>query len=389
MSQMFDLIKQNAVPAAVMRSAAKGALSVPADEMIEILVYLTRNPIFGQEAKMTLAAWDEASALAAVSGPAPQEVLDYFWAEQNRRPRLMPALIENPQVPEQELVHAAAKASRELLTMMMASARVHASGAVLRALLENARLLPLEIERIRAAMGEGTHGEEHEGHEHDPESEAAHQSWHQEHAHEIAAEEGKAFELVGGEEEQEAGQEPVQELVHDAAHEADREPGSMTVEEVKRRKAAARMSVADRKVSTLQRIAKLNVAARVKLAFLGNKEERSILIRDGSKIVQNAVLSSPKLSDPEVETFAAAKNVQENVLREIAHKRRFMKSYAVIRHLVNNPRCPLDISLPLVKNLLVTDLKGLQTNKNVPDTIRKVATKLYKEKSTPPGQRPQ
>jgi len=364
---MFELIRQNAVPAAVMRSAAKGALSVSAAEMIEILVYLTRNPVFGQEAKMTLAAWDEASALAAVSGPAPQEVLDYFWSEQNRRPPLMPALIENPQVPVQELERAAPAASRELLDMMMASARVQASASVLRALIENPHLLPLEMERIKAALGAG---EGQEGH--DPDSEAAHLNWFQEHAVEIAAEEGKVYEFVGGEEEEEPEHAP--------------SPGALTAEEVLKRKAAARQSVADRKVSTLQRIAKLNVAARVKLAFLGNKEERSILIRDGSKIVQNAVLSSPKLSDPEVETFASAKNVQENVLREIARNRRFMKSYPVIRHLVNNPRCPLDVGLPLVKNLLVSDLKGLQTNKNVADTIRKVATKLYKEKSTKPGE---
>lgn len=365
-----------------MRSAAKGALSVTAAEMIEILVYLTRNPLFGEEAKMTLAAWDEASAVAAVSGPAPQEVLDYFWDEQNRRPRLMPALIENPQVPEQELERAATGAARELLGIMLASARVHAAPAVLRALLTNPRLLPLEVERINALLGAGTHVGEHVEDpapveapvvEQDPESEAALHSWKQEHEAEIAAEEGKPFELVGAEEEQ----GPVTEALP--------EPATVAAEEVVRRKAVERTSVADRKNSTLYRISKLNVAARVKLAFLGNKEERSILIRDGAAIVQRAVLSSPKLSDPEVETFAAAKNVQESVLREIARNRRFLKSYPVVRHLANNPRCPLDVSITLVKNLLLPDLKSLQTNKNVADTIRKVATKLYKERSLPPG----
>ena len=132
----------------------------------------------------------------------------------------------------------------------------------------------------------------------------------------------------------------------------------------------------------------MNVAQRVKQGFLGDKEERSILIRDAARIVQNAVLASPKLSEPEVETFAAAKNVSENVLREIARNRRFIKIYAVVRSLVNNPKCPLDLSLTLVKNLLVMDLKQLQGNKGVPDTLRKVATKLFKEKSAPVGQKP-
>ena len=97
-------------------------------------------------------------------------------------------------------------------------------------------------------------------------------------------------------------------------------------------------------------------------------------------LVQNAVLASPKLSDPEVEMFASAKHVSENVLREIARSRRFMKNYSVVRNLVNNPRCPLDLSLTLVKNLLVYDLKSLRQSKNISETIRRVADKLYKDK---------
>ena len=40
---------------------------------------------------------------------------------------------------------------------------------------------------------------------------------------------------------------------------------------------------------------------RVQLAMKGNKDERYILIRDGSKVVSGAVLQSPKLSDAEVQ----------------------------------------------------------------------------------------
>lgn len=127
----------------------------------------------------------------------------------------------------------------------------------------------------------------------------------------------------------------------------------------------------------------MNVADRVKAAFIGNRDERSILIRDGARVVQNAVLASPKLTEPEVETFAAAKNVQENVLREIARNRRFMKNYAVQRNLVHNPKCPIDISLNLIKNLLVYDLKSLRHSKSVPEVIRKVAANLYREKMSP------
>ena len=76
------------------------------------------------------------------------------------------------------------------------------------------------------------------------------------------------------------------------------------------------------------------------------------------------------------------KIVQEDVLRGIARKRKFMKNYGVARALVNNPRTPLDLALGLVSHLLVNDLKNLSMNKNVSDTVKKLATKLFREKSS-------
>jgi hypothetical protein len=112
----------------------------------------------------------------------------------------------------------------------------------------------------------------------------------------------------------------------------------------------------------------------------GTKEDRSILIRDSTKLVALAVLESPKVTDGEVEKFANQKNVLEAVLRQIPMKRRFVKNYGVIRNLVANPRTPLDVSLGLMKNILTADLKNLAGNKEVPDTIRKLATKMFKQK---------
>jgi hypothetical protein len=71
----------------------------------------------------------------------------------------------------------------------------------------------------------------------------------------------------------------------------------------------------DRRDSTLQKISKLDIKGRIALAMRGNKEERSILIRDSTKLVALAVLDSPKVSEAEVEKFALQKNVLESVLR--------------------------------------------------------------------------
>ena len=133
----------------------------------------------------------------------------------------------------------------------------------------------------------------------------------------------------------------------------------------------------------LQRINSMTPAEKIKAALTGNQEERLVLIKDSNKLVARAVLGSPKLSDAEVEGFASMKNVTEEVLRQIAMNRAFMKRYTVAVALVNNPRTPLDVTLPLINRLNERDLKNLSMNKNVPETLRGLAAKLYKQKKEP------
>ena len=135
--------------------------------------------------------------------------------------------------------------------------------------------------------------------------------------------------------------------------------------------------------SALAKISRLDVKGRIQLAFKGNKEERAILVRDGTKLVALSVLDSPKISDAEVEKVANQRNVLESVLRGISMKRRFMKNYVIVRNLTFNPRTPLDVSLGLIKHLQAQDLKGLSASKDVSDTIRKLALKMYKQKMNP------
>ena len=136
----------------------------------------------------------------------------------------------------------------------------------------------------------------------------------------------------------------------------------------------------ERRDSALQKIAKLDIKSRIALAMRGSKEDRSILIRDSTKLVAIAVLDSPKVSEARWKSFALQKNVLDSVLRAIPLKRRFAKNYTIMRNLVYNPRTPIDASLPLVKGLLVHDLKNLVGNKEVSDTIRKVALRMYRQR---------
>src|SRR5215831_1204529 len=145
---IFDEIKANAVPAGVMRIAAQGALPVPPGEMLQILVYLTNNSVFGQEAKMTLSSWDlEATRKVVADAAAPPEVLGYYWTETNRRSALMAALIENPAISETLLMEAASSGSRELVAVLMASPRARSSPAVAEAMAANAAFTQEELEQ--------------------------------------------------------------------------------------------------------------------------------------------------------------------------------------------------------------------------------------------------
>ena len=109
----------------------------------------------------------------------------------------------------------------------------------------------------------------------------------------------------------------------------------------------------------IEKINRMSVVEKIKAALTGNMETRTLLIRDSNKIISRAVLQSPKISDTEAESYAAAKNVSEEVLRLIAANRKFMKTYVVMRALVNNPRAPIDVTMPLLSRMNDRDIKGL------------------------------
>ncbi|MGA9592315.1 MAG: hypothetical protein WBS18_04410 [Candidatus Acidiferrales bacterium] len=137
--------------------------------------------------------------------------------------------------------------------------------------------------------------------------------------------------------------------------------------------------------SLLQRVSTMNVVGRIQLALKGGREERMLMIRDSNKIVQRAVLQSPRLTDSEVEAFAAMANLTGEVLRMVSMARKFMKNYVVAKNLVKNPKTPLDISLHLLPRLNATDLKILTTSKNIPETLRSTALKLHRQRNQKTG----
>jgi hypothetical protein len=123
-------------------------------------------------------------------------------------------------------------------------------------------------------------------------------------------------------------------------------------------------------------LSSMAVPARLKVAMKGTREQRAVLIRDPNKMVAAAVLSSPKLSDTEIESFSRMTNVSEEVLRVIGTSRGWVRKQAVAAALVKNPKTPPAISLSLLSRLTARDLKMLTTDRNVPEVLRLSARKM-------------
>jgi hypothetical protein len=120
----------------------------------------------------------------------------------------------------------------------------------------------------------------------------------------------------------------------------------------------------------------LPVIERMKLAMRGTREQRSQLIRDSNRLVAAAVLSSPKLTEAEVEAFAKMAHLSEDVLRVIAVNRAWLKNYNVVAALTRNPKTPPALAMGFLQRLNERDLKKLATDRNVAEPVRLAARKF-------------
>ncbi len=124
----------------------------------------------------------------------------------------------------------------------------------------------------------------------------------------------------------------------------------------------------------------MNVMQKVKLARMGNKEARALLVRDRNKIVSSAAIRSPKMTQNEVDGYARARNVSDEVLRIIASNREWTRSYQVKLGLATNPKCPIPTSMKFLNFLQERDLRGIMKSKDVPSSVATHARRMLQRK---------
>ena len=151
-------------------------------------------------------------------------------------------------------------------------------------------------------------------------------------------------------------------------------------EELAKEGAAAIAEDEQKKLTITQRIMKMSVSEKIKLATLGNKEARTILLRDSNKLVSMAAATSPRMTDGEILGLANSRTVNADVLRYIYSNREFLKTYAIKISLVKNPKVPLPTALRMMYTLQEKDIKELSRDRNVPQTIQSQAKSLMMKK---------
>lgn len=134
--------------------------------------------------------------------------------------------------------------------------------------------------------------------------------------------------------------------------------------------------VSSERISILNRVMKMGMKDRVRLAMKGDREARTILIRDPNRIVAQAVVQNPRITEQEVEKIAAMRTITEDVLRKIANDRQWARSYSIMHNLARNPRTPVANVMNILSRLQLRDLAALSKNKNVSDAVRRQAQRL-------------
>ncbi len=333
--------------------AAKGALPIPPREMALVLFALSldRDEEVRSEARRSIEAIPEGVMESMLSDPAtPPEFLHYV-ARTTGNESYLERIIVNPSTSDLTLTHLAAELDNPLLLDIIASnqERLVRCEAIVDALGRNPSVGRATMERVLGFLRLY-----------------------------FVKSDSRLAEYAGVEvEEKEAEEAP-------PAEEGEADSGPVLEEETARRLLEERQE--DEELGEEQRenlyhlVKKMTVVEKIKLAMFGNKEVRAILAREPVKMIVSAVLKNPKILESEVVAMAQSVAVDQDILRQIAMERKWMKSYAVKLALASNPKTPTHISINLLKHLYPRDLQTLGASKNVPAVVAAAARRLLAEK---------
>jgi len=132
--------------------------------------------------------------------------------------------------------------------------------------------------------------------------------------------------------------------------------------------------------SKYQQLQEMTVAEKIKMALTGDKEWRTLLIREANKMVNTAVLKNPRITDGEVLAVAKNRSSSEELIRMILLNREWLKNYDMKKALVEHPRTPLQKSMRFMTFLTEKDIRELSKSRNVTQAIVNNARRMLASK---------
>lgn len=132
--------------------------------------------------------------------------------------------------------------------------------------------------------------------------------------------------------------------------------------------------------SKYQELQDMAVAEKIKMALTGDKEWRSLLIRESNKQVNTAVLRNPRITEGEVITVAKNRTSSDEMIRIIMLNKDWVKIYDIKKALVSHPRTPLQTSMKYMAFLSEKDIKELARSRGVTQAIVNNARRMLMTK---------
>jgi hypothetical protein len=127
-------------------------------------------------------------------------------------------------------------------------------------------------------------------------------------------------------------------------------------------------------------IQKMSVMQKIKLARLGGKEARSLLIKDRNKVVAMSALQSPKMTETEITSIAQSRSISDEILRMIANNKEWTRNYPIKLALTTNPKTPLPQAVKFLNYLQDRDLRALMKSRDVSSAISSHARRILDKK---------
>ncbi|MEE4254204.1 MAG: hypothetical protein V2I50_09235 [Desulfuromusa sp.] len=129
-----------------------------------------------------------------------------------------------------------------------------------------------------------------------------------------------------------------------------------------------------------QQLQEMSVADKIKMALTGDKEWRTLLIRESNKQVNTAVLKNPRITEGEVITIAKNRSSSDELIRIILLNRDWVKLYDMKKALVVHPRTPLQTAMRYMTFLSEKDVRDLAKSREVGQAIVNNARRMLMTK---------